>query len=244
MVNPTAQATQDQAQQVKQTVAEEAQTVASTAQHEAQHVAETAKEQAGTVVDEVKSQAGMLADQATDQVRAQAQTQTQRAADMLRSYDAEVQALVEGRPEDAPHLVKRLQEGSDRITSLADGLEQRGIDGVLEDVRRFARRRPGLFLLGCATAGFAAARVLRTTRQPDPAPQITAGPPSVPLADIGEPPVIGESGLDPLGGGMAPTDPLTGTAPQATGLTDLVPEDPIQRDVEQDRSAESTDRRL
>lgn len=248
MANPTAEATKDQAQQVTETVAEETKSVASTAQQEAQHVAETAKEQLGTVADEVKSQASMMADQATSQVKAQAETQTQKAADMLRSYDAEVQALVEGRPEDAPNLVKRLQDGSSRINSLADGLEQRGVDGVIDDVRRFARRRPGLFLLGCATAGFAAARILRTTREPDPAPmgQLPPGGVAVPVVDIVEPMTTDPAVVGYPPAGFPAGDPLTGTAPQEateSALTDLLPEDPIQRDPTI-AGPESPDRRL
>ena len=36
-----------------------------------------------------------------------------------------------------------------------------GPDGVLQDVRRFARRRPGMFLLAAGVTGFAIGRVVK-----------------------------------------------------------------------------------
>ena len=52
------------------------------------------------------------------------------------------------------------------VADQADGMSQRlsdgGLDRTLEDARRLARNRPGLFLAGAALAGFVAARVART----------------------------------------------------------------------------------
>ena len=41
-------------------------------------------------------------------------------------------------------------------------LEDRGIEGVVDDVSRFARRRPGVFLLAAAGAGFVVGRFVRS----------------------------------------------------------------------------------
>lgn len=171
MNQETVATAKDEATNVAGTAAEEAKSLAGTAQQEAQSVSQTAKEQLADVAGEAKRQASQLVDQASTGLQQQAETQTQRAAQMLRDYDSEVQALLDGRPQDAPHLVQRLQQGSGQLSGLADRLDQRGPQGLLSDVEDFARRRPGLFLLGCALAGFAATRVLRASKQAQDTPR-------------------------------------------------------------------------
>jgi hypothetical protein len=72
------------------------------------------------------------------------------------------QALLEGRrdeagslPDYAEQLARQLQRGADRIDEL-------GLKGVLDEVQRFARRRPGAFLAGAAVAGFVVSRFGRS----------------------------------------------------------------------------------
>src|SRR3712207_8459580 len=48
------------------------------------------------------------------------------------------------------------------VQRLADSLENRRPEELLEDLKRFARQRPGVFVLGALGAGFLAGRVLRT----------------------------------------------------------------------------------
>ena len=59
-----------------------------------------------------------------------------------------------------------------RWSSFASRLEDRGIEGVVDDVARFARRRPGVFLLAAAGAGFVVGRFVRSgvsvARDPSP----------------------------------------------------------------------------
>jgi len=50
---------------------------------------------------------------------------------------------------------------ADTATRAADKLETGGVDAALADLKRFARRRPGLFLMGAMGAGFAAGRLLK-----------------------------------------------------------------------------------
>ena len=40
-------------------------------------------------------------------------------------------------------------------------MRERGPDGVIQDVRRFARRRPGMFLLAAGVTGFAIGRIVK-----------------------------------------------------------------------------------
>jgi hypothetical protein len=45
-------------------------------------------------------------------------------------------------------------------------LDERGLDGAIEELQRFARRRPGVFLAGAALAGFAAGRIAKAVVGP------------------------------------------------------------------------------
>ena len=77
-------------------------------------------------------------------------------------------------------------EGAERqVEGLASRLEQRGPQGLMDDVTRFARRRPGVFLSGAVAAGFVVGRVVRAgvaTQQVDgdrpQEPSLTTGIPS------------------------------------------------------------------
>jgi hypothetical protein len=53
------------------------------------------------------------------------------------------------------------RQASTGIGRFATRVEQGGGEGTLEDAKRYARRHPGMFLLGTFGAGFAIGRVLR-----------------------------------------------------------------------------------
>jgi hypothetical protein len=53
------------------------------------------------------------------------------------------------------------REASGRIHDWAGWLESREPADLLDEIREFARRRPGVFLLGAALAGVAAGRLTR-----------------------------------------------------------------------------------
>jgi hypothetical protein len=72
--------------------------------------------------------------------------------------------LAEGRPSEAGQLRELAGDAQERLQGFARRLDEGGIDGLLSDVGQFARRRPLVFLAGCAGAGFLLARVVRTTR--------------------------------------------------------------------------------
>jgi hypothetical protein len=54
-----------------------------------------------------------------------------------------------------------MTQAEQRMQHYASALRQRGPDGVLADVRRFARRRPAMFLFAAGVTGFALGRAVR-----------------------------------------------------------------------------------
>jgi len=123
----------------------------------ASNLAETAKQQAGDVVGEAAAQTrGVVADarhRLTDEVH----SQNERLAGGIRQVADQLTEMAGGQGDStARMLVQRLGEGGRQV---ADYLERNGPEGVLTEVQEFARRRPGVFLLGAALTGFVVGRL-------------------------------------------------------------------------------------
>ena len=161
----------EEAQDVAAVAQEKGQQVASVATDQAREVGATAKEQADRVKGEIVEQGRTLAEQARDQLESQAYSQSRQLADTLSRLGDEVRALTEGRPEDADTIVPYVSnaadavyDAADRLYSLAEDINERGLGGVLEEVQAFARRRPGAFLVGAAVAGVGVGRAGRAAK--------------------------------------------------------------------------------
>jgi len=143
-----------------QAVRDEAANVGQTVREAGGQVAGTATEQAKEVVSEARRQARDLVGEARQQVRGQASTQQQQAADRIRSLADELREMAEksGQSGLAAELA---QQASDRAYGFASWLEQREPGDLIEEVRAYARRRPGTFLFGAALAGVVAGRLTR-----------------------------------------------------------------------------------
>jgi hypothetical protein len=140
---------------------EEAKSTAQDAAQAGMQTAETAKQQAGEVVGEAKNQAQMLLGEAKDQLTTQGTAQQQRAASGLHSLADELTGMVNGDVSQ-PGLASDLaRQASERVRSIADMLENRQPSELLDEVRRFARQRPGVFLLSAAAIGFIGGRLTR-----------------------------------------------------------------------------------
>lgn len=156
----TAETARNEAGVVAGTAKEQAATVTQSAGQAASEVAGTAKQQAGTVATEAKSQLGDLTSQARDQVSTQASVQKDKAATQVRSFAQQLQRLSRGEPADGP-AADIVRQVSDKAQQLADKLEQAEPGQLIEDVRRYARNKPGTFLLGAAVAGFMTGRLVK-----------------------------------------------------------------------------------
>jgi uncharacterized protein YjbJ (UPF0337 family) len=140
---------------------EQGQETAERAASEASHVPGAAKEQARQLTEEVASQARGLVDQAKSELRDQGRSQADQVAHAIRRVSDQAGALAAGRVDEAGNVADYVRRAGDQVGRVADRLDRRGVDGVLNDMQEFARRRPAAFLLGCAAAGFATGRLLR-----------------------------------------------------------------------------------
>ena len=138
---------------------DEARNVGQTAKQAGSQVASTAADQAKNVVAETKQQAQSLVEQGRTQVRQQAISQQQKAGQGLASIAEQLRDMVEGNAPAPGPARDLLQQASSRVDEFATMLQNREPADLLDDVRRFARRKPGVFLLGAALAGVVAGRL-------------------------------------------------------------------------------------
>jgi hypothetical protein len=138
---------------------EEAGQLKETSVDAAQEVAGTVKEKASDVTSDVRQQAQRLAGQTRDQLFDQASRQKERATQGLRSVSDELRGMAEqGQSGVGAQLA---QHGARFADQTAAFLQQHEPGELLEEVRGFARRKPGTFLLVAAVAGVAAGRLTR-----------------------------------------------------------------------------------
>lgn len=124
----------------------------------AREVAGTVKEQGREVARETRHQVRSVASDLRSSATQQARTQNQRLADGLRQASDQFGQMGPGDGSPAGRIVTQLGDGGRRA---ADYLEDRGPEGLLDDVQEFARRKPGVFLVLAVAAGFAAGRLGR-----------------------------------------------------------------------------------
>jgi hypothetical protein len=132
-----------------------------------QHVAGVAKEQTGKVAAEAQAQAKDLLAKSQEELRSQAAQQQQRAATGLHSLAQELHAMAEGS-EDPGFASDLVREAARRTSSMADWLSDREPGELLDEVRSFARQRPGTFLSLAAAAGLVTGRLGRGLKEGAP----------------------------------------------------------------------------
>jgi hypothetical protein len=139
---------------------EQAQNVKDTTAQATQQVADTAKQQAAQVAGDAKQQAQNLASQAKNEVSSQVTSQRDRAADTLRSLGEEFRGMADSSSQSGLGATLARQ-GADLAQQAADFLSEREPSQLVDEVRSFARKRPGGFLVGAALAGAVVGRLSR-----------------------------------------------------------------------------------
>jgi hypothetical protein len=129
---------------------------------QAADVAHTARAGAGDVVHTARSETEQVVERTKDAVGHEARQRTEELAASVRRIGDGLGALADGRPEDAGPVAGYARDAAARVGDVAQRLETRGYDGIVEDVSGFARRRPGVFLAGAGLLGFAVGRMLRS----------------------------------------------------------------------------------
>jgi hypothetical protein len=198
----------------KDVAKDEAANVAGQAAGAAQNVAETAKAEAQNVAYEAKNSARDLLHQAKSDLTSQAGTQQAKAAEGIRSISSQLRTMADA-PDQQGVASDLIRQAADRSESVASWLDNRDPGSLLDEVKSFARQRPGTFLLLAAGAGMLAGRLGRSLQAGAPAEGSATGtlPASGTLPQYPVQPPVTESNL-----ATTPGAPLY-DAPQATPTT-------------------------
>ncbi len=185
-----------------------------------QHVAGVAKEQAANVGAEAGRQAKDLLSQASSELSQQASTQQQKLAQGIRSLSDELQKMTQPGMQASGPAADLAKQGAQRVRDLATWLEQREPADLLEEVKTFARQRPGTFLMLAAGAGLLAGRMTRGLKavaaDEARAQQVTAA-----YTDYSTPTQYG-TGVQYGAGTQYPAGAQYGTEPAATVVVEEI----------------------
>ena len=130
----------------------------------ARTMAHTAADEASGMKDELSAQTRRVMGDAREELSMQARQQTDRLATSVRSLATCVQAMADGRTEAAGRLPDMARDAASQAARWADSLASRDIEDVLDDLRRQARRKPAMFLVGAGVAGIVVGRLARNMR--------------------------------------------------------------------------------
>jgi hypothetical protein len=196
----------------------QAKQAAGTAADESKRMAGVAQDEVKNVAAEAQSQLRSLLDDATSQVDEQSKAQKSRLAETVRTFGDDLESM-RGEGQNGGIAAQVVQQVADQARGLAAHLDERDPSELLDDVRHFARRRPGTFLLGALAAGIVVGRVTRGAKaaqgQPDsggvqPSQPRTVGTTPAAPANVATP-VVGDSEV-------AYTDADLGSAGTQAGL--------------------------
>jgi len=212
------------------TAKDEAKDVAREGAGAAKHVAGTAAAEARNVAQETGAQVKDLAGQLGTNLKEQAGAQQQKVAEGLRSISGELRGMAQGSQQAGP-AAGLVEQAARRTDDVAGWLEARDPGSLLQEVKDFARRRPGAFLAIAAGAGLLAGRLTRGIAgvQASGQPGQPAGAPRAAAAPGIDEPAAGGFGAPATA--VVPQPPLGGTTPAADPFTDaptIPPGAPLQ----------------
>ncbi|MEV5966572.1 hypothetical protein AB0L70_32690 [Kribbella sp. NPDC051952] len=147
------------AEGVTETARDEAGQLKETSAEAARQVAGTVKNKASDVTSDAREQTRRLVGQTRDELVGQASQQKDRAANGLRSVGDELRGMAEHGQSGLGAQLAR--QGADFTDQAADFLQKHEPGDLLDEVRGFARRKPGTFLLVAVAAGVVAGRLTR-----------------------------------------------------------------------------------
>lgn len=192
------------------TASTEAKQAAGTAADQSKHVAGVTKDEARNVVQESKQQAQGLLDEAKTQLDEQSRTQRDRLVGTLRTFGDDVERMANGEQAAGGMAQDLARQVADRARELGSRIDGREPTELLDEVRTFARRRPGTFLLGALAAGVVAGRLTRGAKDGRSEASDTT---RTPLYDE----VRGTAAGTPTAGTGHPVDPVAYPAGSAVG---------------------------
>jgi hypothetical protein len=152
----------DEAAEVAATAKDEAAGVVTAAKEEAVAVVGLAKEEGAEVVSVAADEARDLVDTTRSELETQAEAQLAQLAETLHRTAGQALALARGNVDQAGPLGDLVGRAGHELQAVAEGIEERGSQGLLQDAQRVVRQRPRAAIFGTAVAVVAGARLMGT----------------------------------------------------------------------------------
>jgi hypothetical protein len=132
-------------------------------QEKASHVAAGARDRGAQLVDQGREKAHELGDRAGSIARSRADEEKARLTGGIRTFADVLRRGSDDLAADRSQYRPLLAGAADRVEGISNYLEQRDVDALTNDVRRFARDNTPLFLGGVFALGFLGARFLKSS---------------------------------------------------------------------------------
>ena len=127
---------------------------------------EQAKQQSQQLAHQARQQASNLASRTTEQAKSQLANQKHSASQRLTPVQSALRESAQQlRNQGQGQVGDYAEKAADQVERFSTYLRQTEVDEIMEEVRGFARRRPGLFLGSAAAVGFFATRFLKSSSE-------------------------------------------------------------------------------
>jgi DNA-directed RNA polymerase subunit RPC12/RpoP len=123
-----------------------------------------AQQKVGEVAEQVQEKAGEVAGQVREQAATRLSSQKDQAAGRLWTVAWAFRSVGDNlREQDEPQIAQITDKVAEQVERATSYLGHRDINQIANDVQRFARRQPALFLGGAMALGFLGARFLKSS---------------------------------------------------------------------------------
>ena len=131
-----------------------------------QQVTEQAKQQSQQLAQQARQQASELANRGTEQAKNQLASQKHSASQRLTPVQSALRETGHQlRNQGQGPVADYVERAADQVERFSIYLRETEVDEIMDEVRGFARRRPGLFVGSAAAIGFFATRFLKSSSE-------------------------------------------------------------------------------
>lgn len=122
---------------------------------------ETVKAEVGSVMSDAADRAGAVLRSSQQELRTQAQSKAKDLSSTLDTTAQQLASMADGADDPSSAVAQLSRSAADQLRRQSRRLEEGGLEGIVDDAKRLARDRPGVFMLGTIAAGFAFGRLAK-----------------------------------------------------------------------------------
>lgn len=200
--------------------------VAGQATSAASDVKESARSELSSVVSDATDRAGSVLRTSQQELKTQAESKAKELSSTLSDAARQLGSMADSADDPSSTVAQLSRTAAEQLRKQSQRLEQGGLEGLVDDARRFARNRPGAFMLSTVAAGFAVGRLAKHANLKQVAEsakqELTGG--ESPSSSPGTPPAAGTQLPRTADiGTSVPSSPPLGTTPVEQGPTGAGP---------------------